>query len=81
MGCATTWKFYRCRRGVESEPPYAEEVGNLNALRQKYADYMIEGQFDVSGMPSLPDQVYGAQYLSADRRRKLTVCGMAPRRP
>ena len=73
MGLRYDVEIYRCRRGVESEPPYAEEVSSLNALRQKYADYMIEGQFDVSGMPSLPDQVYGAQYLSADRRRKLTV--------
>lgn len=66
-------EIYRCRRGMNADPAYSEEVAYLNGLRQKYADYMIEGTYDVSALPVLPDTIAGAQYLSADKKHRLTV--------
>ena len=64
---------HRCRTGMETEMPYALEIERLNALRQQYGDYMLEGTFDVSELPALPLQIVAAQYIHKDGTKRLTV--------
>lgn len=73
MGLRYDVEIYRCRRGIESEMPYAREVERLNALRQQYGEFLLDGRFDVSALPPLPQGVLGSQYISQDGRHRLTV--------
>ena len=64
---------HRCRTSMETEMPYALEIERLNGLRQKYGDYLLEGTFDVSKLPPLPQTIVAAQYIHRDGTKRLTI--------
>ena len=52
--------LWRCRiKSIEDLPNYANKIGELIGLREKYLPYFTKGAFD---MLELPEKVWGAKY-------------------
>ena len=60
--------LYRCRaHSIEDFPNYAAYLAHLNALREQYCDFFIDGRFDLPSI-DLPRGVWAAEYTLGDRR-------------
>ncbi len=60
--------LYRCRaHSIEDFPNYAAQLARLNALREQYCAFFVDGRFDLPSI-ELPKGIWGAEYTLGDRR-------------
>ncbi len=60
--------LYRCRaHSMDDFPNYSARIAQLNALREEYCDFFIDGKYNLPSI-ELPSGVTGAEYTLGDRR-------------
>lgn len=51
IGLRSDVEIYRCRRTITTTPHYARYLNTINQLRQKYAEFLLEGRYvDTDGI-------------------------------
>lgn len=67
-------EIYRCRRTIAATPHYQSYLGRVNALRERFADFLHDGRYtDTEGFAIDSEQVDARAFVAGDRMA-VVVC-------
>ena len=73
MGERYDSQLWVCRRGMASDPQYAELMGWCASKLEEYSDFFFDGRFTVIDDSPLPYYVKRSEWISSDGTRLLKV--------
>ena len=66
-------ELYTCRACLDKDEACAKVIGECTSFMKRYEEYLLKGQFTVEDRSVLPAGIRRAEYLSADKTKKLKV--------